>query len=246
MSVLRLPRPGPELRVFCLGAYYNRDARTRDRQQSPGSWEEYNLSRVLFAVKDHGKVERRGYTRRTIGGRTFKVGDRQTPAVNLQNALGLLLELLRPQTADLGERLGLVDPTIFVPVPSRDALVHGGDVERWGPRDLVRGLVKVEHRAELVRFTTPPKPASEGGPRDWHELIEHMALLEPPPAGTRSAVIVDDVLTSGGHMQAVAKLLLDAGIERVAGLCIAKTVSEPVADPWASSFVEIGPFGREG
>jgi len=74
----------------------------------------------------------------------------------------------------------------------------------------------------------------------------YLVLARKPPAGTSALIVADDVLTTGGHMQAVAMLLLEeTGVEQVAGLCLAATESEPVADPWKSRIIRLGHFGRE-
>ena len=78
-------------------------------------------------------------------------------------------------------------------------MVAAGDPDRWGPRDFARGIAKRGLCHELVRFTDPPpKPASsEAGPRSVHALVEHMTLVAGPPEDAPSAIIVDDVLTTG-------------------------------------------------
>ena len=58
-------------------------------------------------------------------------------------------------------------------------------------------------------------------------------------------IIVDDILTRGGHLQAVAMVLQGAGISEFAGLCVGATVNVPVADPWEPRIIELGPYGRD-
>jgi hypothetical protein len=248
---IRLESALPVMRVLALGSYYNDEARALDRAMNPGSFDALNFARFVFAVKDGGSLKFKGYTSRTVAGRTFKIGDRLTKAQNLENALELGLALAReayPDGKAIAKALGLSHMPIAVPVPSRDATVSSENPKRWGPRDLAGGIAKKQLVHDLVRFKDPPPaPASKGGPRDAHTLRDHMVLLKAPPKGSKSAVIVDDVLTSGGHMQAVAMLLLEeTEIEEVAGLCLAATVSQPVADPWEPRIVQLNAFGREG
>jgi adenine/guanine phosphoribosyltransferase-like PRPP-binding protein len=45
------------------------------------------------------------------------------------------------------------------------------------------------------------------------------------PAGTR-VLLIDDTWTTGGHIQSVAKVLKQAGAEKVAALCVARWMDQ--------------------
>jgi adenine/guanine phosphoribosyltransferase-like PRPP-binding protein len=60
----------------------------------------------------------------------------------------------------------------------------------------------------------------EGGSREAQDLYEHLMVTGTVPAGR--LLLVDDVLTGGGHMAAVAYVLKRAGVQVEHGLCAAK------------------------
>jgi len=166
------------MRVLALGYYYNEHAR---EQVAPGDWEPTNFARFVFAVKEGGKLPFRGYTDRVVGRRTYRVGDRQSASQNARQATELCLAILRAMELRPDD-LGIKAPTIFVPVPSRAAVVGADEPDRWGPRDLARGVAGKFPCHELVRFTDPPPtPASKKGMRDAHALANRMALVAEVP-----------------------------------------------------------------
>ena len=49
----------------------------------------------------------------------------------------------------------------------------------------------------------------------------------------RPYILIDDVLTSGGHLQAGVAELTNKGANVVLGICALKAAQEPVSDPFA-------------
>ena len=116
-------------------------------------------------------------------------------------------------------------PIAFVPVPSstategapsagRTALFATAVSERWPHESYV---------LDVLRWTEPMQKAHEGGARDQGILYEKLLSTEPVRYGER-VVLVDDVLTRGGHVAACAALLWDGGAEVEFAITAARTV----------------------
>ena len=229
------------MKIFVLGAYYSAAVLKKAIEDAPSDYEPGNFRRLAFTIKE-GAPPEKGFMRRQVGGALYEVGGRMSNAKSHQNALGLCLALIEDRRLNLRDHLGLSPKTIFVPVPSRDALTDVKEPKRWGPRDLAKGIDKRGRFRDLVRFREAPAK----GLRDAHQLRTFMELIDEPSEDTRSALIVDDVLTSGAHLQAVAMLLgAETSIVHFAGLCVGATVDAPVQDPWVARIIELGPYGRE-
>ena len=80
---------------------------------------------------------------------------------------------------------------------------------------------------DCLRWATPLLSAREGGPREPQLLYPHLAILNEqlPRANPRFRVLlVDDVATTGGHLQACAAKLSTEKLEVEMALCGGKTV----------------------
>lgn len=232
---MALVRP-PEFRVWAAGSYYNRQALERARELTPGVYDGLNFLRVIYGVKTPEDVTR--FTRTPpVRGRSFLISeDRQSAAVRHSNAIAYVAARVRAEPVT-PSTLGLHSPHTLVPVPSTEVVAGHALPAVWAARDLIMGIAGTARLCPIVRFTDPPpEKASQGGPRHWRDLKPRMCLTGQVPLGVSSAVIVDDVATSGGHLQAVAMMLIEAGIEEVAAMCVGATVDHPVDDPWQSVF----------
>jgi adenine/guanine phosphoribosyltransferase-like PRPP-binding protein len=77
----------------------------------------------------------------------------------------------------------------------------------------------------------------EGGTRDGATLYEY--LVATGDVRGHRVVLVDDMLTSGGHLRACAARLRTAGAEPVFAVCAGRADQSQVADPFAVRHHEI-------
>lgn len=85
-----------------------------------------------------------------------------------------------------------------------------------------------------------PSASKQGGPRDARTLYDNLLLirdLEPGPH-----ILVDDVLTGGGHMQACTAFLEEKGATVILGVCAGRTVHEQPRDPFRIIVEELDDF----
>jgi hypothetical protein len=91
---------------------------------------------------------------------------------------------------------------------------------------------------DVLRWNVPKPKAHEGGPRSASELLARLRLrcaignLDPP------FVLIDDLTTGGGHVQASAALLRSAGANVVLAVCGAQADPVPRQDPFQRRVVE--------
>ena len=134
--------------------------------------------------------------------------------------------------ADYLAKTKLPKPFVVVPVPNSDCTLSSGIKPR------TRRLAKVicdtlndgSYMIDCLRWKKNLGSAHEGGPREAEILYDNLVLLkegldelEDVDEGT-SVVLVDDVTTSGGHLQACAAKLKSVDVEVDIVLCGGKTV----------------------
>jgi hypothetical protein len=154
-----------------------------------------------------------------------------------------VLEWFAEMVADHFERSPLGGPFVLVPVPGSKA-----DLGFEGtPRTAVIATVLAGQLAsargvrDVLRWASPVPPARlPGGVRDAAWLYEKLRLTGPM-RGER-VVLVDDVLTTGGHLRACAARLRSRGAEVLLGICAGRADTAQVADPFALRFEELDDF----
>jgi predicted amidophosphoribosyltransferase len=127
------------------------------------------------------------------------------------------------------EEEGLHTGLVLIPIPncscvlttesSRTARLATEIAERSG---LVREVADVLRWNEVM-----PSASSEQGPRDPAELYPHLRLRQALGRSRRLHILIDDVLTTGGHLRACAAFLLAKGAR--VGLAVCGAKSDPVA-----------------
>lgn len=138
---------------------------------------------------------------------------------NKQDAFGWFGEIVAAQ-------LNLLEATRLVPVPSSSAMSEK-DVISGSTYELAKEIAarqKVTTVEALLWFATPMVSAhGKKGTRDAKTLYDAL-VLKKKPAEKPSCVLVDDVATSLGHLQACEAKLREAGIVVRGALCAGRTV----------------------
>ena len=91
---------------------------------------------------------------------------------------------------------------------------------------------------DALRYTEQIQRAAEGGPRDAAILYDKLAVGAPPP--NYPVVLIDDLITSEGHMKASARRLEEAGYNVTCGITWAQTVHGTTGiEPYQDGYREI-------
>jgi len=87
------------------------------------------------------------------------------------------------------------------------------------------------------------EPASEGGPRHARQLYPHLVAEASLTNGPR--VLLDDVLTLGGHLKASAAKLRERGHDPQFAICCGRTMHEQLENPFVVPVEELPDFNPE-
>jgi hypothetical protein len=133
--------------------------------------------------------------------------------------------------AEMAERHFPAGNVVLVPIPSSKA-ISPDEVRSGAPFRLARALAERRPAAIHVRlwWKTPMESAHTGGARDPRYLLSNLVVASKPSSRS-PIVLVDDVCTSGGHLQAAEAGLRNAGCRVVMAICVAqseKTESEEI------------------
>jgi hypothetical protein len=146
----------------------------------------------------------------------------------------LALRLFARMVADVAAKHGLAFPCALVPVPNSRCQLES----RIPPRTLEQAQALAAELGtgasvvDALRWAEPLASASvASGMRDAQRLFDKLRVIGTFPEGLLRYVLVDDVLTSGGHLQACAAMLSAHGhpveLALVAGRADRAQVAEP-------------------
>jgi hypothetical protein len=173
------------------------------------------------------------------------IGDRRDVVVNgvprslgdenADEALGWFGEMA---AAVIAEELGTT-AVVLVPVPDSASASGVKKCRTCWLADAVaeKSLATVQ---DVLRWREPKRRAHEGGPRAARELMDLLCLRAAPATLDLPFVLVDDLTTGGGHLQASAAVLRAAGANVVLAVCGAQGDAAPGADPFKRRVVEWG------
>ncbi len=122
-------------------------------------------------------------------------------------------------------RKKIAGPLVIVPVPDSGSTVRSGTRPKTVrlAKALCEEIGRDARVVDCLRWKKDLGSASkEGGPRDPETLFKNFASVEGLPRGCR-VVLVDDVMTSGGHLQACAAKLRQAGATVLIAICGGRT-----------------------
>lgn len=152
---------------------------------------------------------------------------RRLDASNMQEAARWFGEM----AADILVREGIEAP-VLVPIPDSRAVL-GAAVSRTAhlaraTSEQVPGSIV----ADVLRFDQPMHSAhAQQGTRDAIWLHAHLRICGPLPQ-ERSCVLVDDVLTTGGHLAAAHAVLRAHGADVALAICGASADLKPHPAPF--------------
>ena len=106
-------------------------------------------------------------------------------------------------------------------VPSHDPQKKAGPLYTLAAR-LCNGQGRIDLAGTLVRHTKIPKLAT-GGDRSKDVHLKSVKVADAKPIARKRILLLDDVMTTGGSLQACTELLTTAGASRVWCLALGKT-----------------------
>jgi hypothetical protein len=148
----------------------------------------------------------------------------------------LALQLFARMITDLarGEE-GLAPPVVLVPVPNSACHLGSSQLPRTRAQAeaLARELGPGATVWDGLRWTAPLAPArSERGTRDPGTIFERLARCAIPPRPASRVVLIDDLLATGGHLQACAAMFRRWGCAAGLALAAGRSDPEPADDPF--------------
>lgn len=127
----------------------------------------------------------------------------------------------------------LAPSAVLVPVPSSTSTVSAPVI---GPpsllaRSIVQKLAGRYWSVDALAFAQVMQSARTGGERDAKKLLPSLQVIGAPWDASIPVIIVDDVLTLGGHMHASAECLRRRGYNVIGGVVAARTVVDQQVEP---------------
>jgi hypothetical protein len=122
---------------------------------------------------------------------------------------------------------------VLIPIPSSHTVVASPADFRTAAiaAAVARRCTTQVSVAPILRFLHPMlRSRDERGPRDWPTLKGALCLTGLLPAG--NPVLVDDVLTGGGHLVAAAKILEDDGRSTALAVVCGRSLHHQLDDPF--------------
>jgi hypothetical protein len=183
---------------------------------------DYNARDFIYAIKDrdinkHSWLKVRG---------TWQKFDN----TNRQDVLGWFGAMV----ADYFGANSMDDLIVLVPVPGSKTHVKFAGTPRTAQlAEAIAAAMNAPVVAQDVLRQSEPIPSAneQGGTRDAAELFENLVLMGDVKGW--SVVLVDDVLTSGGHLKACAAKLRAAGADVLMAIVAGRADKNQVPDPFA-------------
>jgi hypothetical protein len=147
---------------------------------------------------------------------------------NADDAIDWFAEMAAAEIVKLGVR----GPIILVPLPNSSSTVKS----KIAPRTVllaerIAGKLENTKLWDGLRWAKEMTPTHQGGTRDPQKLYENLVVTSSPPKGT--LILVDDVFTKGGHLQAAVASLTVKKAECKLALCAGRTVLESERQPFS-------------
>ena len=202
------------LNVVCFSTY---------RTSIVGEWRsgDYNARDFIYAVKDRD-INGYAYVKLRGAWQLFNNANRQD-----------VVDWFAIMVTDYLAANPVASPIALVPVPGSKVHTQFANTPRTAQlahaiAAAMGGNVTV---ADVLRWQEPMLSANEeGGTRDPAELFAKLKLMND--VAELRIVLVDDVFTSGGHMQACAAKLREGGAKVLMAVVAGRADQEQVPDPF--------------
>jgi hypothetical protein len=163
--------------------------------------------------------------------------NKELRASNADDAIDWFAELAAAEIV----KLRIPGPVILVPLPNSASTVKNGNVPRTALlAERIAAKLKNTKVWDGLRWTRKMTPTHQGGTRDPQRLYDNLVLTSNTPKGT--LILIDDVLTKGGHLQAAVARLTDRKAECKLAVCAGRTVLESQEQPFLVLRQEIEEF----
>jgi predicted amidophosphoribosyltransferase len=197
------------------------------------SWRssDYDAHDFIDAIKDR---DINGYAHVRLRGTRHRFDN-----TNRQEVVGWFATMV----ADYFEKAPIDRPFVLVPVPGSKVDLAYTEVPRTTQlaEVVARALGEGVTVMDALRWRTAmPSANAQGGTRDPARLFENLAITGKLEGS--NVVLVDDVLTSGGHLQACAAKVLKGGANLVIAVCAGRADQQQQVDPFAVRLEEIADF----
>ncbi|TWI58287.1 hypothetical protein IQ16_08193 [Bradyrhizobium huanghuaihaiense] len=124
-------------------------------------------------------------------------------------------------------------PKILIPIPSSKTIIASTeDFRTYKIAQEIAARVPNATTTSVLRFIEArPSSREDGGSRDPNVLYPNMALTGAVPLG--QIILVDDVMTSGGHFIAASWKLADLGRAPALAIACGRSLDAAIDDPFA-------------
>ena len=181
--------------------------------------DEYHALKFIKAIK--GKSFR-GWAQVPVSGR-----NKLLEPVNAEDAIDWFAELAATEIV----KLGLPSPLILIPLPNSSSTVKNGKPPRTAL--LAAAIAAKLENAKVwdgLRWVEEMIPTHQEGTRDPQLLYDNLVITNTLPKGT--LILIDDVYTKGGHLQAAVARLAEKKGDCNLALCAGRTVLECQKQPF--------------
>ena len=135
----------------------------------------------------------------------------------------MALRLALSKLFDLFAKAGIEEARV-VPVPSSKTVAPGDGSTGSRLVTAIAGIKPTMLACPVLFFNEPQPKTADSGSRRWQDILPH--LRGKVPAGGGPIILLDDVMTSGGHLRACARFFAERGESVNDAFVVGRTVWE--------------------
>jgi len=190
-----------------------------------GGWSDahYRARNIVKAVKREKFKGFSNWKDKSVPPKIYRVDD---TAAGQRAALRLAAIWLARRLLDAG-----ISEADIVPVPSSQHTVLGQEFTGSRIADELQTVHAGMRSRPILRFCQAQPKTHDSGTRNPNAIQPH--LRSGPVASLRQVILLDDVMTSGGHLQAARRFLANKDVEVAAAVVIARTLWDRPSDMFA-------------